>query len=330
MIPISAAAQDPTPLLHSTVPLALDPTLLHPLEKLGHRLLLFTQACNELYHRSAAGRHPPWVSALLDRGKPPEHLALTHSKAGRSQLPEIFAPELIVHSGGLCLASLHFPIPESVAPDYAPDNAPTNQGTTPTSTPAHARSAQPFPEEQLWLALLLRRPLKEFWRREMGERHFLSLLQITAPTWILDPEPLPPYAVIPGLQIQSWETVAEWPRSHRQHFRISASNQPQKPPTLLEGSSLSDAEWKEAVSSALEAFPVRPHVLQQLPQATQMTHRGQATHAADPTESVQGDTRLHPQYHHLAHEKRVELRSLSASLRSPHCTLTSPTVWASA
>src|SRR5262245_28372954 len=40
----------------------LDEKLAEELEKLGHRLLVFLRACNQLYRLSAEGRQPKWVA----------------------------------------------------------------------------------------------------------------------------------------------------------------------------------------------------------------------------------------------------------------------------
>jgi hypothetical protein len=51
---------------------SIDARLYEQLEKLGHRLLLFQRACNQLYHLSITGRAPTWLAEYVDRGKPPE------------------------------------------------------------------------------------------------------------------------------------------------------------------------------------------------------------------------------------------------------------------
>ena len=78
---------------------------------------------------------------------------------------------------------------------------------------------KPFLEEKLWFALFWLRPLREFWRRELGERHFLELQKHIPYTWILDPTPLPQHAVIPGLEIHDWRELASFSaKAARSHF----------------------------------------------------------------------------------------------------------------
>jgi hypothetical protein len=74
---------------------------------------------------------------------------------------------------------------------------------------------KPYLEEKLWLALFWMRPLRELWRRELGERHFLELQKFIPYTWILDPTPLPQHAVIPGLELQDWAELAHVSQKQR-------------------------------------------------------------------------------------------------------------------
>jgi hypothetical protein len=43
--------------------------------------------------------------------------------------------------------------------------------------------------------------LRGFWRQELGERFFETLLKLVPYTWIVDPTPLPPHAAIPELNL---------------------------------------------------------------------------------------------------------------------------------
>jgi hypothetical protein len=63
---------------------------------------------------------------------------------------------------------------------------------------------KPFLEEKMWFALFWMQPLREFWRRELGEKYFLKLQEVIPYSWPLDPTPLPQHAVIPQLEIHDW------------------------------------------------------------------------------------------------------------------------------
>src|SRR5947208_2441010 len=82
--------------LFSPEPFLIDAKLHEQLEKLGHRLLVFQRACNDLYHRSVAGKAPTWIADYLDRGKPAELIERGRSKAARNEVPLIIRPDLIL------------------------------------------------------------------------------------------------------------------------------------------------------------------------------------------------------------------------------------------
>ena len=63
--------------------------------------------------------------------------------------------------------------------------------------------------------------LKRFWHSELGEDTFDFLMQVFPRTWILDPHPLPPYGVIPGLEIDGqaftdWQALGRLGQKQRQ------------------------------------------------------------------------------------------------------------------
>ena len=63
---------------------------------------------------------------------------------------------------------------------------------------------KPYLEEKMWFALFWLQPLREFWRRELGEKYFIKLQEVIPYSWLLDPTPLPQHAVIPRLDIHDW------------------------------------------------------------------------------------------------------------------------------
>lgn len=92
--------------LLSPTPLPLEPALVEELGKLGHRLLVFQRACNELYHRSLAGKAPAWIAEYLDAGKPPDLLEFARRKQFRAALPEVIRPDLLLTPGGFAITEL--------------------------------------------------------------------------------------------------------------------------------------------------------------------------------------------------------------------------------
>ncbi len=46
---------------------------------------------------------------------------------------------------------------------------------------------KPYLEEKMWFALFWMQPLREFWRRELGEKYFSKLQEVIPYSWLLDP-----------------------------------------------------------------------------------------------------------------------------------------------
>ena len=87
-------------------PFEIDARLGEQLHKLGHRLLLFVRACNELYRRSVAGRQPAWIADYLDRGKPRELVELGRRQEFRDQIPLVIRPDLVLTDDGFTIAEI--------------------------------------------------------------------------------------------------------------------------------------------------------------------------------------------------------------------------------
>ena len=354
------------------------------LDKLGHRLALFLQACNRLYLQSAKGKQPRWISELLDRGKPPELVEL--SRKFREELPQVIRPDLILTETGFIIAELdsvpggigltawlnqtysqlgydvlggpegmfegfraitpggaeivvseeaatyspemswlahqlntrfapdhwqvldvkndtaHIPVGKTVYRFFELFDLP-NIGSAPELMAAAGRAEtrvtppfKPFLEEKLWFALFWLRPLREFWRRELSERHFLKLQEVIPYTWLVDPTPLPPTAVLPGLEIQDWSEAAAFSQKERELIlKISGFSE------LAWGSrgvhmaaDLPQTEWRTVLEHALAEFTQHPYVLQRFHKGRLVSHP-YVDPAGEPC-TMQGRVRLCPYY----------------------------------
>lgn len=161
---------------------------------------------------------------------------------------------------------------------------------------------KPALEEKSAFALLHHPVLAPYWRTELGEDLFLHLTTIMPRTWILDPAPVPPSAVIPGLSIGSravmnWHDLMEATQKER-HFVVKPSGFSELAwgsRGVSVGHDLPQSEWSNAINSALEAFPHTPYVLQEF-------HKGQQVQLNyfDPVtgelRAMAGRTRLSPYY----------------------------------
>jgi hypothetical protein len=123
---------------------------------------------------------------------------------------------------------------------------------------------KPWIEEKLWFALFWLRPLADFWIRELGEKHFVALQKVIPRTWLMDPRPLPPTGVYPGLEIQSWEELKKFSQRERELvLKISGfSELAWGSRSVKVGQDLSQEDWARAVDNALGDWEVRPWILQ--------------------------------------------------------------------
>lgn len=165
----------------------------------------------------------------------------------------------------------------------------------------------------MWFALFWLRPLREFWRRELGERSFLELQKHIPYTWILDPAPLPQHAVIPGLEIQSWHELTEFSQKQRELvLKISGFHETAwGSRSVVLGSDVPQAEWRAAIEHALAEFDHHPHILQRF-------HKGRIVEqpffnaVTQTVEMLRGRVRLCPFYFLI--EGKAELRGALATI----------------
>ena len=379
---------------------ALSDGFVDELEKLGYRLHLFQRACNLLYQLSVKGKQPAWVAAYLDRGKPPELVALSRERIFRDEIPRIIRPDIIPTETGLTIAELDsvpggvgltawfnqtyaalgdevvggaggmldgfasiFPggdiMVSEEAGTYRPEMAwlaeqlnrrPQFDGTgegapwrvvgtaldavqrdfaaaqqaghplnvyrffehfdlpNVPATPwlmSEARAGnvrvtppfKPYLEEKMWFALFWLRPLQAFWRRELGERHWLKLQQVIPYTWIVDPAPLPHHAVIAGLEINDWRELGSFSQKQRDLIlKISGYSD------LAWGSrgvdlaqDLPHLEWQRAIDRALDRFETHPMLLQRFHKGRLVEHPYLSL-ASGEIEIMRGRVRLCPYY----------------------------------
>ena len=133
---------------------------------------------------------------------------------------------------------------------------------------------KPFLEEKLWFALFWLRPLREYWRRALSDRHFLALQKVIPKTWVLDPQALPPHAELPGLGIQDYTELGGFSQKERDLvIKVSGfSELAWGARSVVIGSDQPQSEWRHAVQRSLAAFPSNPHVLQRFHRARIFEH----------------------------------------------------------
>ncbi|HEV2878746.1 MAG TPA: hypothetical protein VGW96_04105 [Candidatus Eremiobacteraceae bacterium] len=126
-----------------------------------------------------------------------------------------------------------------------------------------------FLEEKLIFALLHNISLRTIWKTELGEETLSRLLKLMPQTWILDPRPLPPQAVIAGLevdgrQIRNWNELFSLSKSERQYVVKPSGFSPLAWGSrgVYVGDNLTHDEWMAVLEGGLNTFDKSPHVLQ--------------------------------------------------------------------
>jgi len=133
---------------------------------------------------------------------------------------------------------------------------------------------KPFLEEKLWFALFWMRPLREYWRRALTERHYLALQKVIPRSWVLDPQPLPPHAEIPGLGIHDFRELSDFSQRERE-LVIKASGFSELAwgaRSVVIGADEPQSVWKDAVEKALLSFPDQPYLAQRFHKPKTFTH----------------------------------------------------------
>ncbi len=156
---------------------------------------------------------------------------------------------------------------------------------------------KPIFEEKMLFALLWNRNLREFWRRELGEGFLKRLLKLVPYTWVVDPTPLPPQAVVPELDLTDWQQLKTLSQRERELIvKVSGfSENAWGARSVYLGSDLSHADWSAVVDAALAGFERSPCVLQRY-HKPKVVESSFYDFAADQVVPMPGRVRLCPYY----------------------------------
>jgi len=166
---------------------------------------------------------------------------------------------------------------------------------------------KPFLEEKMWFALFWLKPLRQFWRRELGDKYFLKLRQVIPYTWLLDPMPLPQHAVIPRLEIHDWREAAKFSQKERDLLLKVSGFSPLGWGSrgVALGADLPHSEWEKRIDHALANFAIQPTILQQFHKGSLFEHSYYDGESGE-VRTMKGRIRLCPYY--FVEEDRVKLR----------------------
>jgi len=90
----------------SPSPFPLSQALAKEFDSLGRVVLQFYRAVNLLYRKSAEGKQPAWIAALLDQGKPADLIALQRSAAFKHDVPRVIRPDILLTEDGFHITEL--------------------------------------------------------------------------------------------------------------------------------------------------------------------------------------------------------------------------------
>jgi hypothetical protein len=156
---------------------------------------------------------------------------------------------------------------------------------------------KPFLEEKMWFALFWMQPLREFWRRELGEKYFLKLQEVIPYSWPLDPTPLPQHAVIPRLEIHDWREAAKLSQKERDLLIKVSGFSPLGWGSrgIVVGSDVPQVEWEAAIEQALAEFQTTPRIMQRFHKARLIDQRYWDNDTGE-VKTMRGRVRLCPYY----------------------------------
>lgn len=179
---------------------------------------------------------------------------------------------------------------------------------------------KPALEEKMAFALFHHPLLAPFWKRELGEETQAALDGLLPRTWLLDPRPLPPSAVIPNLRLGD-RAVADWrdlagasQRSRRYVVKPSGfSEMAWGSRGVSVGHDMPQTEWAAALDKALQSFATTPYVLQEFHKGRQfdMAYYDARSQEVAP---MPGRARLSPYY--FVADGKAELGGILATVCS--------------
>jgi hypothetical protein len=172
---------------------------------------------------------------------------------------------------------------------------------------------KPYLEEKMWFAFFWMHPLREFWRRELGDKYFAKLQEVIPYSWLLDPTPLPQHAVIPRLEINDWREAARFSQKDRELLLKVSGFSPLGWGSrgVALGSDLPHAEWEKRIEHALATFESSPTIMQRFQKGSLFEHRYWDTDSNE-LKTMKGRVRLCPYY--FVEADRVRLRGALATV----------------
>lgn len=174
---------------------------------------------------------------------------------------------------------------------------------------------KPWLEEKMWSALFYSHPLKGVWERELRSGNQARLKSLFPQSWVVDPVEAPHFAVIPGLDIQSFHEMKDFSQSERELvLKLSGFNERAwGSRSVTIGQDSSAQEWSTAVDEAIQGFSDSPYVLQRFHSGRIVSHPWFNKETGE-IENLEGRVRLCPYYFVIPPSNQVILGGVLATI----------------
>jgi hypothetical protein len=136
-----------------------------------------------------------------------------------------------------------------------------------------------FQEEKLALALFHHHRLQDFWAENLSGRALKLLKRLIPMSWIMDPAPLPPGAVLDGPRVggralTDWTQLGQASQKERELIvKISGFHETAwGARSVVLGSDVSREDWQAGIERALSLAPTHLHVLQEYRKPRRVQH----------------------------------------------------------
>jgi len=136
-----------------------------------------------------------------------------------------------------------------------------------------------FQEEKMALGLFHHPLLEPYWREAMGKKDFKTLKKVVPKTWIMDPTPVPPCAVldapyVDGRPIHRWEQLGQASKRERELIlKISGFDEKAwGARSVVLGSDVSREEWASAIETAVSDRESSYYVIQEYRKPNRIQH----------------------------------------------------------
>ncbi|MEM9025851.1 MAG: hypothetical protein AAGB06_02830 [Verrucomicrobiota bacterium] len=160
---------------------------------------------------------------------------------------------------------------------------------------------RPFQEEKLNLALFHHHLLQDFWKETLPKKAYRTLKRVIPPSWIMDPQVLPPGAVLEGPLVggklmHSWEQLKNASQKERNLIlKISGFHENAwGARSVVLGSDCSKDEWNDAVDGAIASANDALYIVQEYKKPSRVSHP--VYNETGEVYEMQGRVRLCPYY----------------------------------